>query len=73
MTAREEAEELREEAINKLLEERKAIDEELKLLGYGQELKTPTKRRGRPPKATLEDGQQVQIQADSTERQPPPR
>jgi hypothetical protein len=52
MTAREEAQALRQQAITKLLDERNAIDEELKLLGYGQE-KTPAsgKRRGRPPKS----------------------
>jgi hypothetical protein len=56
MGAREEAEQLRQQAIAKLLGERDAIDEQLKLLGYGHDAKTPAKRRGRPPKqVTLED------------------
>jgi hypothetical protein len=50
MTAREEAEQLRQQAIKKLLEERDAVDEQLKLLGYGLDAKSPAKRRGRPPK-----------------------
>jgi hypothetical protein len=51
MTAREEAQQLRQEAIKKLLDERNAIDQELTLLGYGQEKDATKKRRGRPPKS----------------------
>jgi hypothetical protein len=52
MTAREHAEELRQEAIKTLLAERDEIDVQLKQLGYAQEIKTASsgKRRGRPPK-----------------------
>jgi hypothetical protein len=68
MTAREHAEELRQQAIRELLTERDAIDAELKTLGYGQEGKTaPARRRGRPPKSAQtpsEDGQQVQHQVE---------
>ena len=49
MTALEKAEELRKQAISVLLEERQAIDEQLKLLGNEDE-KTHVKRRGRPRK-----------------------
>jgi hypothetical protein len=52
MNAREHAEELRQQAIAELLAERDAIDAQLKSLGYGQEIKTSTNRRGRPPKTT---------------------
>ena len=49
MTAIEQAEELRQQAITILLDERDAIGQKLTLLGYEQ--KSPdTKRRGRPPK-----------------------
>ena len=52
MDARQKAEELRQAAIQELLTERHAIDESLKLLGHGHEVKAPNaKRRGRPPKA----------------------
>ena len=47
MTALEQSEELRNQAISILLEERQAIDEQLKLLGNEDE-KTHVKRRGRP-------------------------
>jgi hypothetical protein len=50
MTVREEAEDLRQRAIRTLLDEKRAIEEQLKLLGYGQEKTATTKRRGRPPK-----------------------
>ena len=49
MTAREQAEELRQQAIKTLLEEKKAIDAELRTLGY-EETAIPEKRRGRRPK-----------------------
>ena len=53
MTAREQADELKRQAIDLLLKERDAIDAELKALGYGQEKTAPQKRRGRPPKRQL--------------------
>lgn len=66
MTAREHAEELRQEAIKELLAERDAIDAQLKSLGYGQEMNAATKRRGRPPKrATLEAAPENDHQAGS--------
>jgi hypothetical protein len=49
MTAREQAEELRQQAIQTLLEEKKAIDGMLRMLGHG-EIAPPEKRRGRRPK-----------------------
>ena len=53
MNARAQAEELKRQAIDVLLEERAAIDEELKLLGYGQGT-APQKKRGRPKKQPIE-------------------
>lgn len=51
MTTRDQVEALKIQAIDLLLKERHAIDEELKLLGYGQEKAPATyRRRGRPPK-----------------------
>lgn len=47
MTAREKAEELRQEAIRELLDEKKAIEEMLKTLGYDLENKGAAKRRGK--------------------------
>jgi hypothetical protein len=47
MTAREHAEELRQQAIQTLLEEKKAIDGMLRTLGY-EETAPVEKRRGRP-------------------------
>ena len=47
MTAREQAEQLRQQAIQTLLEEREAIDKMLGTLGYDEK---KAKRRGRPPK-----------------------
>jgi hypothetical protein len=49
MTPREHAEELRQQAIKTLLAEKRAIEEQLKLLGYGKENAVNGKRRGRPP------------------------
>jgi len=65
MTPREQAEELKRQAIDLLLKEREAIDAELKILGYGQEKAAPQKRRGRPPKANLEADQGKEHQAES--------
>ena len=47
MTAREQAEQLRQQAIQTLLEEKEAIDAMLTTLGYDEK---KAKRRGRPPK-----------------------
>jgi len=49
MTAREQAEQLRQQAIQTLLEEKEAIDGMLGTLGYGENVPA-MKRRGRPPK-----------------------
>ena len=69
MTAREQAEELKRQAIDLLLKEREAIDAELKMLGYGQENPTPQKRRGRPPKTALEaDREDHQAEAEPASR-----
>ena len=56
MTAREHAEELRQQAIKTLLEEKEAIEQALETLGYQKE--APAKRRGRPPKITSEEIEQ---------------
>ena len=71
MTAREHAEELRQEAIRTLIAERDAIDLQLKHLGYGQEKAAPTKRRGRPPKnqAEPQPSRSDMIQSASTSPQ----
>ncbi len=47
MTAREHAEELRQQAIQTLLDEKKAIDGMLRTLGH-EEIAPAEKRRGRP-------------------------
>ena len=49
MTAREQAEQLRQQAIQTLVEEKEAIDKMLKTLGYGEN-PPAGKRRGRRPK-----------------------
>jgi hypothetical protein len=49
MTAREQAEQLRQQAIQTLLEEKKAIDGMLRTLGY-EETVQREKRRGRRPR-----------------------
>jgi hypothetical protein len=49
MTAREHAEELRQQAIQTLLDEKKAIDGMLRTLGY-EETAPAEKRRGRRPR-----------------------
>ncbi len=65
MTPREQAEELKRQAIDLLLKEREAIDAELKALGYGQGNAPTPKRRGRPPRTmTLETGQEHQHQVE---------
>jgi len=65
MNAREQAEGLKRQAIDLLMKERAEIDQELDRLGYGQEKTAPQKRRGRPPKATLEADQREDEQAES--------
>jgi hypothetical protein len=51
MTAREHAEELRQQAIQTLLDEKKAIDGMLRTLSYEETAQAPAeKRRGRRPK-----------------------
>ena len=47
MTAREKAEQLRQEAIKELLDEKKAIEEMLKTLGYDAENKAAAKKRSK--------------------------
>jgi hypothetical protein len=49
MTAREHAEELRQQAIHTLLDEKKAIEGMLRTLGY-EEAAPTEKRRGRRPR-----------------------
>jgi hypothetical protein len=46
-TAREKAEELQQEAIRELLDEKKAIEEMLKTIGYNPEGKVAAKRRSK--------------------------
>lgn len=63
MTTIEKAQELRTQAINLLLEERAAIDDELALLGYE---KTAPKR-GRPPKKPIQpDEANLSARSDTT-------
>jgi hypothetical protein len=65
MTAREHAEELRQEAIRTLLDERIAIEELLNTLGYQKE-EGNHKRRGRPPKPIAERPEQLGSQSEAT-------
>jgi hypothetical protein len=58
MTAREQAEELKRQAMDLLLRERDAIEAELKALGYGKENGATVKRRGRPRKTATEASQE---------------
>jgi hypothetical protein len=58
MTIIEQSEELRQHAITLLLDERDAIEQQLTILGHGQEKTAPGKRRGRPKKS-LEEGPQT--------------
>jgi hypothetical protein len=64
MTAREQAEELKRQAIDLLLRERDTIEAELKALGYGKENSATVKRRGRPPKVTPETDRGTEHQTD---------
>jgi hypothetical protein len=54
MTALEQVAQLKQQAIELLLNEREHIDSELNQLGYGQENAPSGKRRGRRPKAVIE-------------------
>jgi len=54
MTALEQVAQLKQQAIQLLLNEREHIDSELNQLGYGQENAPSGKRRGRRPKALIE-------------------
>lgn len=68
MTALEHAEELRKRAIDLLLEERAAIVEKLKQIGYGDEQKSPAIRRGRPKRTTpAQDPEQPVSHSDTTQ------
>ena len=53
MTALEQVAQLKQQAIDMLLNEREHIDSELNQLGYGQENAPSGKRRGRRPKAGI--------------------
>jgi hypothetical protein len=54
MTALEQVAQLKQQAIELLLNEREQIDSELNQLGYGQENAPSGKRRGRRSKAVIE-------------------
>jgi hypothetical protein len=54
MTVFEQVTQLKQQAIDLLLNEREHIDSELNQLGYGQENAPSGKRRGRRPKAVIE-------------------
>jgi hypothetical protein len=61
MTNIEKAEDLRQQAIGLLLNEREQIDERLNLLGYEKTaLSLNGKKRGRPPKTQPEAAVEVQ-------------
>ena len=70
MTAREHAEELRQEAIKTLLDEKNAIEEMLNTLGYQRE-EGSHKRRGRPPKPIAEQAEQPGSQPETALFQKP--
>ena len=54
MTALEQVAQMKQSAIDLLLNEREQIDQELQALGYGQEKAPSGKRRGRRPKGVIE-------------------
>lgn len=54
MTTLEQVAQLKQQAIDLLLNEREHIDSELNQLGYGQENAPSGKKRGRRPKAAIE-------------------
>jgi len=68
MTARERAEQLRQQAIQTLLEEKEAIDAILRTLGYDEK---KAKRRGRPPKQ--EGVQEVSLSLQQQDDPPLPQ
>ena len=57
MSVIQKSEELRQQAIELLITEREAIDNQLSTLGHGQEKTALTKKRGRPRKEAQEEGQ----------------
>jgi hypothetical protein len=59
-TPREHAEQLRQEAIRTLLEERQAIDAQLALLGHEKTASPLAKKRGRPKKISTELAEQTE-------------
>lgn len=65
MTAREHAEELRQQAIKTLLDEKAEIEEMLNTLGYQRE-EGSHKQRGRRPKPTAEQPEQPVSQPEAT-------
>lgn len=69
MTAREHAEQLRQEAIKTLLDEKAAIEEMLNTLGYQKEATSP-KRRGRPPKPAADQPGQPEPPTSQPETAP---
>jgi hypothetical protein len=54
MTALEQVAQMKQQAIDVLLNERELIDQELSSLGHGQGKAPSGKRRGRRPKAVIE-------------------
>ena len=60
MTALEQVAQLKQQAIELLLNEREHIDSELNQLGYGQENAPSGKRRGRPTKNSIPVDQAAQ-------------
>ena len=68
MTAREQAEQLRQQAIQTLLEEKEAIDGMLGTLGYDEK---KAKRRGRPPKQ--QETQELLVAPPEQDGPPPPK
>jgi len=66
MTAREHAEELRQEAIKTLLDEKAAIEDMLNTIGFQKEAPT-NKRRGQPPKAEITSEQEPALQVSPSD------
>ncbi len=67
MSAIQQSEQLRQQAIELLLTEREAIDNQLATLGHGQEKTAPSKRRGRPPNPKPEDLELPSGRSDMTQ------
>jgi hypothetical protein len=68
MTAIEQAEDLRQQAIALLLDERGRIDAQLTTLGYGQEKAPLSKKRGRKPKIREEALERPSSHSESSEQ-----